>query len=82
MIADDKPHYGEVPGLVVIRAAGKTLEEYQRILAGVTSGCPVIGVKRALTIPPDRNQPAQELKRRYITCLACTDHLDLTGKQL
>jgi hypothetical protein len=69
IIEDAKPYYGEVPGLPRVFAAGRTLEECRRNLAGVIGerfiirlrAAPWIGVPEAYDqthIEPPREEPS------------------------
>lgn len=51
MIEDEKPFYGEVPGLEGVWATGKTLEDCRKNLAEVIEGWIIIRLRRGLPIP-------------------------------
>jgi predicted RNase H-like HicB family nuclease len=62
IIEDEEPFYGEVPSLVGVWAAGKTLEECRKNLAEVIDGWIIVRLKKGLPIPPIGEHRIEELK--------------------
>lgn len=65
IIKDEKPYYGEIPGLQGVWATGTTLEECRQELKEVIEGWIVVRLSKGLAVPPingHRIEALEELK--------------------
>ena len=67
IIQDDEPYYGEIPGLQVIWASGRTLEECRQNLKEVIEGWIIVRLRKSLSIPPLDGHRIEELEELKIS---------------